>query len=67
LLKTEIQFPVKYLSLHGPIDALYSILVAYIKKQLEIATQVSVINVKVTVAKIGNPFPLYNLSFSFAD
>ena len=36
--------------------------VAYIKRQLRIATQVSVIKVKVTVTKIEIQFPLNNFS-----
>ena len=35
---------------------------AYVKRQLGIATQVSVIKVKVFVTKIENMFPLNNLS-----
>ncbi len=37
-----------------PVDAKHGVWVAYIKRQLGIATQVSVIKVKVTVAKNRN-------------
>jgi hypothetical protein len=53
-LKIEIQFPLNNLSLFWHIDSKLGVWVAYIKKQLGIATQVSVINVKVTVAKNRN-------------
>ena len=54
LLKTEIQFPLNNLSLVGPIDTKLAVCVAYIKTQLEINTQVSVIKVKVTVTNDRN-------------
>ena len=54
LLKIDIQFPLNNLSLLWPIDAKHGVWVAYIKRQLGIATQVSVIKVKVTVAKNRN-------------
>jgi hypothetical protein len=41
LLKIEIQFMLNNLSLLWPIDAKLSVWVAYIKRQLGIATQVS--------------------------
>jgi len=51
LLKTEIQFPLNNFSLLWLIDTKLAVWVAYIKTQLGIATQVSVIKVKVTVTK----------------
>ncbi len=54
LLKIEIQFPLNNLSLLWPIDSKLGVWVAYIKRQLGIATQMSVIKVKVTVAKNRN-------------
>ena len=45
-----------------PIDTKLAVWIAYIKRQLGIATQVSVIKVKVTVTKIEYQFPLNNLS-----
>jgi hypothetical protein len=51
LLKIEIQFSLNNLILFWPIDAKLGVWVAYIKRQLRIATQVSVIKVKVIVAK----------------
>jgi hypothetical protein len=47
-------FPLNNLSLPRPIDAKLSLWVAYIKRKLGIAIQVSVIKVKVTVAKNRN-------------
>jgi len=47
LLKIEIQFPLNNFSLLLPIDTKLSVWVAYIKTQLRIATQLSVIKVKV--------------------
>ena len=47
-------FPVNNLSLLWPIDTKLAVWVAYIKRQLGIATQVSVIKVKVTVTKNRN-------------
>ncbi len=54
MLNIEIQFLLKNLSLLWPIDAKHGVWVAYIKRHLWIATQVSVIKVKVTVAKNRN-------------
>ena len=45
-----------------PIDTKLAVWVAYIKRQLGIATQVSVIKVKVSVTKIENQFPFYNFN-----
>jgi len=53
--KIEIQFLLKNFSLFWPIDTTLAEYVAYIKTQLGIATQVSVIKVKVTVTKNRNP------------
>jgi len=50
----ENQFPLNNFSLFWPIDTKLAIFVAYIKTQLGIATQVSVIKVKVTVIKNRN-------------
>ena len=49
-------------SLLWPNDTKLGVLVAYFMRQLEIATQMSVIEVKVIVAKIEFQFPLNNLS-----
>jgi len=46
-----------------PIDTKLAVWVAFIKMHLSIATQVYVIKVKVTVAKIATQFPLNNFSF----
>jgi len=54
LLKIEIQFPLNNFSLLWHIDSKLGVLVAYIKVQLWIATQVSVFKVKVTVTKNRN-------------
>jgi len=54
LLKIEIQFPLNNFSLLWPIDTKLAVWVAYIKMQLGIATQVSVIKVKATVTKNRN-------------
>jgi len=62
LLKIEIQFPLNNFSLLCLIDTKPAVWVAYIRTQLGIATQVSVIKVKVTVTKIEIQFPLNNLS-----
>jgi hypothetical protein len=51
LIKIEIHFPLNNLSLLWPIVANLGDLVANIKRQLGIATQTSLIKVKVTVAK----------------
>jgi len=48
LLNIEIQFPLINFSLLWPIDTKLALWVAYIKRQLGIATQVSVIKVNVT-------------------
>ena len=47
--KKEIQFPLNNLSLLWPIGTKLAVWAAYIKTQLGIATQLSVIKVKVTV------------------
>jgi len=47
-------FPVNNFSLLWPIDTKLAVWVAYIKAQLGVATQVSVIKVKVTVTKNRN-------------
>ena len=52
--KIEFHFPLNNFSLLWPIDTKLAVWVAYIKRQLEIATQVSVIKVKVTVTKNRN-------------
>jgi len=54
LLKIEIQLPLNNFSLLWPIDTNLAVGVAYIKMQLGIAAQVSVIKVKVTVTKNRN-------------
>jgi len=51
LLKIEIQFPLNDFRLLWPIGTKLAVLVAYIKTQIRIATQVYVIKVKVTVTK----------------
>jgi len=48
------QEPLNNFSLLWPIDTKLAAWVAYIKRQLDIATQVSVIKVKVTVSKNRN-------------
>jgi len=53
-LKIEIQFPLNNFSLLWPIDTKLAVCVAYIKTQLEIATQMYVIKVKITVIKYRN-------------
>jgi len=60
LLKIEIQFLLNNISLLWPIDTKLAVWVACIKRQLGIATQLSVIKVKVTVTKIEIQFPLNN-------
>jgi len=55
-------FPLNNFSFFCPIDTKLAVWLAYIKKQLGIATQVSVIKVKVTVTKIEIQFPLHNFS-----
>jgi len=52
--KIEIQFPLNNFSLLWPIDTKLAVWVAYIKRQIGIVTQVSVIKVKVTVTKNRN-------------
>jgi len=47
-------FPFNNFSMLWPIDTKLAVWVAYIKRQLRIATQVSVIKVKVTVTKNRN-------------
>jgi hypothetical protein len=54
------------LSLLWPIDSKLGVWVAYIKMQLGIATQVSVIKVKVTVAKNRNLVSTQLLEFALA-
>jgi len=49
-----MQFPLNNFSLLWPIDTKLGVWVAYIKMQLGIATQVSVIKVTVTVTKNRN-------------
>ena len=66
LLKIEIQFPLNNLSLLWPIDAKLGMWVAYKNRQLGIATQVSVIKVKVTVAKNRNLVSTQLLEFALA-
>ena len=46
----KLRFPLNNFSLLWPIDTKLAVEVAYIKRQLGIATQVSVIKVKVTVS-----------------
>lgn len=60
LLKTEIQLQLNNLSLLWPFDSKLKVWVTYIKRQLGIVTQMSVI--KVTVAKNEIQFPPNNLS-----
>ena len=50
----KLWFPLNNFSLLWPIDTKLAVWVAYIKAQLRIATQVSVIKVKVTVTKNRN-------------
>jgi len=50
----KLRFPFNNLSLLWPIDTKLAVWEAYIKTQLGIATQVSVIKVKVTVTKNRN-------------
>jgi len=50
----KLWFPLKNFSLLWPIDTKLALWVTYIKTQLGIATQVSVIKVKVTVTKNRN-------------
>ena len=52
--KIEIHFPLNNLSLLWPISIKLAVWVANIRAQLGIATQVSVIKVKVTVTKKRN-------------
>jgi len=54
LLKIGIQFLLNNFSMLWPIDTKLAVWVAYIKSQLKITTQVSVIKVKVTVSKNRN-------------
>jgi hypothetical protein len=60
LLKTEIQLQLNKLNLLWPFDSKLKVWVTYIKRQLGIVTQMSVI--KVTVAKNEIQFPPNNLS-----
>ena len=50
----KLRFPLNNFSLLWHIDTKLAVWVAYIKRQLRIATQVSVIKVKVTVTKNRN-------------
>jgi len=50
----KLRFPLNNLSLLWPIDTKLAVYVAYIKRQLGIATKGSVIKVKVTVTKNRN-------------
>ena len=50
----KLRFPLNNFSLLWPINTKLAVWVAYIKRQLGIATQVSVIKVKVTVTKTIN-------------
>ena len=50
----KLRFPLKNFSLLWPIHTKLAVQVAFIKRQLGIATQVSVIKVKVTVTKNRN-------------
>jgi len=52
--RVNIWFPLNNFSLLWPIDTKLAVWVAYIKMQLGIATQVSVIKFKVTVTKNSN-------------
>ena len=58
----KLRFPLNNFSLRWPIDTKLAVWVAYIKTQLGIATQLSLIKVKVTVTKIEIQFPLNNFS-----
>jgi len=58
----KLRFPLNNFSLLWPIDTKLAVWVAYIKRKLGIATQVSKIKVKVTVTKIEIQFPLNNFS-----
>jgi len=50
----KLRFPLNTFSLPWPIDTKLAVWVAYIKRELGIATRVSVIKVKVTVTKKRN-------------
>jgi len=50
----NVWFPLNNLSLLWPFDTKLAVWVAYIERQLGIATQVSVIKIKVTVTKNRN-------------
>jgi len=54
LNSVKLRFPLNDFSLLGPIHTKLALWVAYIKRQLGIATKVSVIKVKVTVTKKRN-------------
>ena len=58
LLKIDIQYPLNNFNLFWPIDTKLAVWVAYIKRQLGIATQVSL--VKVTVTKNRNSVDLFH-------
>ena len=66
MLIIESRFLLNNLSLLWPIDPKLDIWVAYIKRQLGIATQVSVIKVKVTVAKNRNSVSVLLLEYALA-
>jgi hypothetical protein len=51
VIKIEIQFPHYNLSLLWPFDTKLGVWIGYIKRQLGITTQATVIKVKVTVIK----------------
>jgi len=59
-------FPLNNLSLLWPIDTKLAVLVAYMKRQLGIATWVPVIKVKVTVTKNRNSDYAQLLEFALA-
>ena len=54
----KFRYPLNNLILHRPIGAKFIVWVAYIKRQVMIAIQMSLKKVKVTVNKIENQFPL---------
>jgi hypothetical protein len=64
LLKVEITVPHNYLGELLPIDTKLGVWVAFIKTQLGIATLMSVIKVKVTVAKNRNSVSTLSLEFA---
>jgi len=62
----NVWFPLNNFSLLWPIDTKLAVWIAFIKRQLGIATQVSVIKVKVTVTKIRNSVSVQLLLFALA-